>query len=233
MAVALTTALGLVMLLVPGDQAFTVGVCAGAMLASIICLRASPPVGIASWEQGAYGEEATAKVLRGLEREGWTVLHDLANGSVNFDHVVLGPGGVYCLNSKWSSYRLELTAEGGLVGRHAYDDALTLNVSTIVRRARAEAAALSAQISERCGRRVWVDPVVVWWGDVEQGGRTVDGVGVVQGKLLADRLRAQRRRPVRDLEEIAEVLRPGRHARASGAPVQQSGGSPATCGRCS
>lgn len=198
--------------LAPGDQTWAGPGLAGALFATWVAMRQSPPVSIASWQEGAFGEEETAKQLRILERDGWVVLHDLANGSKNFDHVVLGPTGVYCLNSKWSGYRLESGTDGRLVGRHKYDDDIYLSITSIVKRVRGEAAALSEQIEKRCGQRLWVQPVIVWWGDVANGGQTVDGVGVVQGKALADRLRAQKGRPVPRFDRVVDALRPGRHA---------------------
>ncbi len=199
----------------PGDQSWATWAFAGALVGALFTLRQSPPVAIASWQAGAFGEEETAKQLRALERDGWVVLHDLANGTANFDHVVLGPSGVFCLNSKWSSYRLEETASGRLIGRHEYDEDLTIDVDMTLRRARGEAAALSRQIEKRCGQRVWVKPVVVWWGQVAKGGKYIDGVGVVEGKHLVERLRAQSGSPVRDFERVAQALRPGRHTRGS------------------
>lgn len=201
------------MRLYPGDQSWSTSALAGGLIATILVLRQSPPVAIASWQAGAYGEEETAKALRPLERDGWIVLHDLVNGNANFDHVVLGHNGVFCLNSKWSSYRLEETDGGRLIGRHEYDDDLTLDVEQTLRRARAEASALSRQVQARCGQKLWVQPVIVWWGPVANGGRLLDGVGVVQGKYLAARLRDQPGRPIRDYDAVVAVLRPGRHKR--------------------
>lgn len=214
-ALALWIVFTLVMDLFPGDQTWISGAFAGALVATLIALRQSPPISIASWEEGAWGEEQTAKRLQTLEREGWVVLHDLANGSANFDHVVLGPAGVFCLNSKSSGYRLEQLDDGRLVGRHKYDDDITMSIDSKVRRARAEAAALSQQIERRCGHRVWVQPVIVWWGDVSNGGKTVDGVGIVQGENLVDRLRALPGRRITDFARVEAVLRPGRHTRQS------------------
>lgn len=201
------------MRLFPGDQSWATAALAGALGATLYAFRQRPPVAIASWEEGAYGEEETAKQLRILEKEGWVVLHDLANGSKNFDHVVLGPNGVFCLNSKWSGYRLDVTPDGRMVGRHKYDDDLYRDVQGSIRRARVEAAELSQRVRERCGATIWVRPVIVWWGDVVNGGKLVDGVGVVQGKFLAERLRAQKGTPVKEFDLVAAALRPGRHAR--------------------
>lgn len=58
-----------------------------------------------AWERGAAGEEATARALALLPPE-WTVLHDVrwpGRRRANIDHVVIGPGGVFVIDSKhWS-----------------------------------------------------------------------------------------------------------------------------------
>lgn len=58
-----------------------------------------------AYERGADGEQLTAAVLAELPY-GWTVLHDLRHPGrrrANIDHVVIGPGGVFVVDSKnWS-----------------------------------------------------------------------------------------------------------------------------------
>ena len=58
------------------------------------------------FERGAEGEEATAAALAGLPAEEWTVFHDLrwpGRKFANVDHIVVGPPGVYVIDSKnWS-----------------------------------------------------------------------------------------------------------------------------------
>lgn len=60
----------------------------------------------ASWERGAEGERATAALLDRLTAYGWVVLHDLAwpgRPRANLDHVVIGPGGLFVIDTKnWS-----------------------------------------------------------------------------------------------------------------------------------
>jgi hypothetical protein len=59
-----------------------------------------------AWRQGAEGERLTADVLRQLESAGWVVLHDLhwpGRPYANIDHIVVGPTGIYVIDSKnWS-----------------------------------------------------------------------------------------------------------------------------------
>ncbi|WP_245413276.1 nuclease-related domain-containing protein [Arthrobacter celericrescens] len=54
-----------------------------------------------SWYQGATAEIAVGKILSGLGPE-WTVLHavPVGSGSSDIDHVVIGPGGIFTLNTK-------------------------------------------------------------------------------------------------------------------------------------
>lgn len=58
------------------------------------------------WERGAVGEEATAQALAALPADEWTVLHDVrwpGRRYANVDYVVIGPPGVFVIDSKhWS-----------------------------------------------------------------------------------------------------------------------------------
>lgn len=60
----------------------------------------------ALWERGADGEAETAKALTVLPPDRWTVLHDVrwpGRQLANIDHVVVGPSGVFVIDSKnWS-----------------------------------------------------------------------------------------------------------------------------------
>jgi len=58
------------------------------------------------WERGAAGERATANALKALPADTWTVLHDVrwpGRPFANIDHIAVGPGGVFVIDSKnWS-----------------------------------------------------------------------------------------------------------------------------------
>jgi hypothetical protein len=59
-----------------------------------------------AWERGADGEAETGRVLAALPSDQWAVFHDVAwpgRPRANIDHVVVGPGGVFVIDSKnWS-----------------------------------------------------------------------------------------------------------------------------------
>ncbi len=66
------------------------------------------------WEKGSQGERATAEALAALSSESWTTFHDLSwpgRPRANIDHVVIGPGGVFMIDSKNWSGRIEVRQE--------------------------------------------------------------------------------------------------------------------------
>jgi hypothetical protein len=66
-------------------------------------LRFRPSEQARTWRRGAHGERRTARLLDRLTRDGFVVFHDLAvpgNTSANVDHLVIGPSGVFVIDSK-------------------------------------------------------------------------------------------------------------------------------------
>ena len=74
----------------------------------------------AMFEQGAEGEAATAGVL-GTLPSGWVALHDLrwpGRRLANVDHVLIGPGGVFVIDSKnWTG---QVTLRDGHLRQNGY-----------------------------------------------------------------------------------------------------------------
>lgn len=58
------------------------------------------PLDPVSLRSGIRGEERVAEVLAELEPEGYEVLHDLDMGNGNADHVLVGPTGVFVIETK-------------------------------------------------------------------------------------------------------------------------------------
>ncbi len=82
----------------------------------------------AAIEKGNDGERAIGELLDQLAHEGWTVLHDRRKSSsspANLDHIAIGPGGVFVIDSKnWSGGHVRLDERGMAVGRWRKDDEL-------------------------------------------------------------------------------------------------------------
>jgi hypothetical protein len=158
---------------------------AAAGVAAIVAgwaLRFRPSPDALAWRQGAAGERRTARLLGPLERHGWAVLHDLAvpGSRANIDHLVIGPGGVFVIDSKQYRGRLQLDSSGRLWhGRHPLAPSL---------RAVSFEADQAAQVLPDPG--VAVVPIVAVHGaEVPWGKVVTDGVPVVAARRLPGMLR--------------------------------------------
>lgn len=109
------------------------------------------------FELGADGEAATASVLASLP-PGWIALHDVrwpGRRLANVDHVLIGPGGVFVIDSKnWSG---RITIDGGHLRQNGRSR------EKAVAGAADAALAVSERISEYAA---WVHPVLCF---VDQG----------------------------------------------------------------
>jgi hypothetical protein len=200
-----------VMLWWPGDHTWVSGFFTGALATSWFAFRQTPPAVIENWQQGAWGEEFTAAELGKLPSEDWVVINDLPNGPYNFDHVVIGPAGVFCLNSKKTSSRLQVAPGGGrLLLTNRFDDAVSYEDTRMLRQARSDASELGKRIYQRTGQRVWVQPVIVWWGEFPDRRRWHARVGLVHGQEVVDWLGRQPMDPPTDIPAIAAGIMPGR-----------------------
>jgi Nuclease-related domain len=145
-------------------------------------LRFKPSPDAVAWRRGAAGERRTARLLGPLERYGWAVLHDLAvaGSRANLDHLVIGPGGVFVIDSKQYRGRIQLDRSGRLWhGRYPLAPAL---------RAVSFEADQAAQVLPDSG--VAVVPIVAVHGtQVPWGKVVVNGVAVLPARRLPSMLR--------------------------------------------
>jgi hypothetical protein len=145
-------------------------------------LRFRPSPDAVAWRRGAAGERRTARLLGPLEQHGWVVLHDLVvpGSRANLDHLVIGPGGVFVIDSKQYRGRLQLDPTGRLWhGRYPLAPAL---------RAVSFEADQAAQVLPDPG--VAVVPIVAVHGaQVPWGKVVVEGVPVVPARRLPSMLR--------------------------------------------
>jgi Nuclease-related domain len=104
----------------PGPVVVVRGGVTGGLATLAWLMLGAPPEHIATWGRGAAGERLTAKVLCPLVREGWTVAHDVPLSRGNLDHVLVGPPGVFLLETKFRAGRARLE-DGVLTIRYADD----------------------------------------------------------------------------------------------------------------
>ena len=145
-------------------------------------LRFRPSPEAIAWRRGAAGERRTARLLGPLEQLGWVVLHDLAvpGSRANIDHLAIGPGGIFVVDSKQYRGRLKLDPSGRL--RHGrYPLASTLQAVSFE-------ADQAAKVLPDPG--VVVVPIVAVHGaQVPWGKMVMNGVPIVPAQRLPSMLR--------------------------------------------
>lgn len=129
-----------------------------------------------AWAKGAQGERMTASALDRLP-DGYVAVHDLRmpGSRANIDHVVIGPTGVFTVETKHYSSDVVISGKQARVGRRS--------LSPVVEQAQRQAAAVSAMLGTA------VMPVVVVQGSgVQLSGwftkPIVDGVRFCSGRRL-------------------------------------------------
>lgn len=134
----------------------------GVAVGAWVAMRETPPRYIEKWHDGAEGERKTEKVLNGLERAGVRVVHDVQVRRGNYDHIAVGPAGVFLLESKNLMGTVEVRDGVPYLRRRLDPDADT-RCDWIRSRALSSAASLKQDIQRQTGYRVWVQAIVVLW----------------------------------------------------------------------
>jgi hypothetical protein len=149
-----------------------------------------------SWYRGALGEIEVAEVLSKLGPE-WTVLHavPVGSGSSDIDHVVIGPAGVFTINTKNHTGKVFVAGGTFSVNGRKTDH---------FRNSLHEAQRASRLLSSAAGTPVRVTPLIVLVStEPIRTGRTKPKVTVLPSNWLS---RWLKRRP-RILSEQTEYLR--------------------------
>ena len=153
---------------------------AGLLVATLVGwrLRFRPSEQVRAWQRGAAGERRTARLLDRLTRDGYVVFHDLAvpDSSANVDHLVIGPTGVFVIDSKQWTGSVHQGADG-LAWHNHYR--LDRTLETV----RWEAEALGRLLGTR------IHPLLCVHGaHVHGGGLEAQGVAIVPAHLLRSAL---------------------------------------------
>jgi hypothetical protein len=166
--------------------------------------RDAVPHHIGRWLDGAEGERRTEKQLRPLEFRGWHVAHDLQGRFGNVDHLVVGPAGVFLLDSKtWSGV---VTVESGAATVTPRDNPdASWTATGLGRKMRGASVRNKEALQRLTGVRTWIQPVVVVWAPFPARHVVSDGIAYVAGDALRSWLLDQ---PAKlDDERTARVAR--------------------------
>jgi Nuclease-related domain len=137
-------------------------------------LRFRPSEQVTAWRRGAAGERRTARRLDRLTRDGYVVFHDLAlpGSPANVDHLVIGPTGVFVIDSKQWTGSVRQGADG-LAWHNHYRLDRTL-----------EGVCWQAQMVGRLLGARTAGLVCVHGAQVQGGGLDAQGVAIVPASLL-------------------------------------------------
>jgi hypothetical protein len=166
---------------------WALGCFVGAGVAVVAGVWDSPPAHIENWRTGAQGERRTARALHSLERDGWTIRHDLPAARGNRDHIAIGPSGVYLLDTKALAGTIHIDGDVVTVERPDNPTA-SYRLDRLASAHRAEAARLKHDL-EAAGCRAWVQAVVVIWGNFPQRIVQADRIVYLHGDELTTWLR--------------------------------------------
>ncbi|WP_449657794.1 nuclease-related domain-containing protein [Streptomyces longisporoflavus] len=114
-----------------------------------------------SWRMGLAGERRVGGELQRLSRSGWRVLHSVPlPRDVDIDHLLIGPGGVFSVNTKrhfgksvWVGDEMAKVSHGP--------------PQPYARKSKAEAARVQAVLERYADIPVQVQPVIVFVGVTE------------------------------------------------------------------
>jgi hypothetical protein len=150
-------------------SAYLAGFITGLSGAFAVMFREYAPPYVENWGLGGRGERLTRRALRPLQRRGWTVVEDIESHRFgNYDHVAIGPAGVFLIDSKCLRGTVKIDGHIPRLYRK-YDPE---GRDSLLRHGRQLIAAgneLCNIIRERAGHHVLVGPVVVYWNPSRKG----------------------------------------------------------------
>ncbi|MEW9556151.1 nuclease-related domain-containing protein [Nonomuraea sp. NPDC050783] len=191
-----------------------IGVTAGVTAAVLEAVyRARSHSTVPAWRRASVAERRTEAQLRKLERLGYRTLHARAipDTEQQIDHLVVGPTGVYAVDSEKWDKRLPVRVQSGKKLFHGpFDQKERLT------HAKFEASKASELISAAFGREVPVVPSLAIYGpSVPWKIMTIRGVDVYQGdrarKWITKRTRALTPGEIEQIYDIAAQVLPARY----------------------
>jgi hypothetical protein len=134
--------------------------------------------------QGLEGERAVGQFLEVLREQGFQVFHDVVGDGFNVDHVLIGPAGVFTIETKTWSKPVRGPAEINFDGETISTQNGVPDRDPVAQ-ARAQANWLRSLLADSTGKRFDVRPVIVFpgWYVVNAPG-TFRNIWVLEPKAL-------------------------------------------------
>jgi nuclease-like protein len=145
----------------PSPWTYSAGAIGAASFASYRCWKTW--IRLRALKLGRDGEKAVGQFLESLGQKGYRVFHDVVGDHFNVDHVLIGPAGIFTIETKTHSKpirgRPKISFNGETILLHGYAP----DRDPVVQ-ATAQASWLRELLSESTGRKFEVRPVIVYPG---------------------------------------------------------------------
>jgi hypothetical protein len=134
--------------------------------------------------QGRDGEKAVGQFLERLREDGFQVFHDIVGPSFNIDHVVIGPAGVFTVETKTWSKPVRGEAKIRFDGKTLSPDGLKPDDAPVIQ-GMAQAGWLRGLLSESTGKKFSIRPMILFPGwFVEQSPGSTREIWVLNPKAV-------------------------------------------------
>lgn len=138
------------------------------------------------------GERAVGQYLERLREQGYSVFHDVLGERFNVDHVLIGPAGIFTVETKTRSKSIGANERVVFDGEKILVNGFEPDRNPIIQ-ANAQASWLKALLTESTGRSFDVKPVIVFPGwFVEQRPGAKRSIWVLEPKALPSFLANER-----------------------------------------
>ena len=166
----------------PQPVLFTVVASVAVIFAAWRLLRLRPR--LKALRLGVEGEKAVGQYLERLRQSGYQVFHDVVGTDFNIDHVLIGPAGVFTIETKTWSKPARGNAQVSFDGEQLVVAGAAPSRDPIVQ-ARAQATWLQRTLAESTGKTLRTFPVVLFPGwFVEQAPGSTKDLWVLEPKAL-------------------------------------------------
>ena len=136
-------------------------------------------------KQGIEGEKFVGQFLEGLRGQGYQVFHDLQGDTFNVDHVIIGPAGVFTIETKTLSKPERGQTRIQFDGELVWMNGKPLERNPVIQ-AKAQASWLRKLLDDLTAKQIKVRPVVVFPGwYIEHSPGALKEIWVLEPKALS------------------------------------------------
>lgn len=176
----------------PNPIIFSIAAVGAIAYAAIRIWRSVPA--LRNLRQALEGERAVGQFLERLRESGYQVFHDVVGTGFNVDHVLIGPAGVFTVETKTWSKPVRGSAKVVFDGKSLTVAGASPERDPVVQ-GKAQASWVRSLLNESTGRQFSVRPVIVfpgWYIENAHGG--FQDVWVLEPKALPTFLSNEQRR---------------------------------------